>query len=639
MTRQAVLVVEPDPAVRKELGVGLARYGYEVVPAVTSEEGERFAAGLGPGVVVASAELPGYGDGAILERWRGEAGGEQTLVLLGKSDRDESTLPRAVRFVPVDGLSRDQVVHRIRLVLLGREVGVETDPALESLVGEVEQSPVLELVRGLARGRFVGRLELPAGEIRFAATGVCAAAAGPFGGSGRGRVGGLKAFCRLGRMRQGTLHVRPEDSSPVPPPGEAVAGRVDDLVIRAVEDASAGDFPHPRARVAVALGPSFFSTRFTDLEQRVLERAQGGTTAAALFDALAETDGEVLAVVESLAGRGLLTLAEPEARCYVVTDSSADLPIEVARAHGIHVVPLSVTFGKQRFYDGVDLRPKRFYEMLTAGGDHPFTKPPEVADFERSYGELLPRRDVVSVHLSGKLSQTVVHARQAREGVVAGGAAGGAAKGAAAPGVAIDEAAAMAAADTASGGARHELRIVDSGLVSLALGTLAVFAARLAARGRSAAEVEARLDDLKGRMDVLFVVDTLEYLRRGGRIGAARAWIGKLLDIKPILGVADGEVVPVDRARGGRAAHPRILELMAGRADGERPMVAGFAHANAPVWADRLRTLVEARFRVVETLVAEMGPTVGTHAGPGTVGVAWLQLNDDELDLLAPLDA
>lgn len=632
MTRQAVLVVEPDPAVRKKLGVGLARYGYEVVPAVTSEEGERFAAGLGPGVIVASAELPGYGDGAILERWRGEAaGGEQTLVLLGKSDRDESTLPRAVRMVPVDGLGWDEVVRRIRLVLLGREVGVETDPGLETLVGEVEQAPVLELVRGLARGRFVGRLELPAGEIRFAETGVAAAAAGPYGGSGRGRVGGLKAFCRLGRLRQGPLHVRPEETAPPPPPGEAVDGRVEELVIRAVEDASSGSFPHPRARVAVALGPSFFSTRFTPLEQRVLEQAQGGTTAAALFDAMAETDGEVLAVVESLIGRGLLTLAEPEARCYVVTDSSADLPIEVARAHGIHVVPLSVTFGKQRFHDGVDLRPKRFYEMLTEGAEHPFTTPPDAADFERRYRELLPRRDVVSVHLSGKMSQTVVHAREG----------GGAAKAPVAAGVAIAEAAASAAAGTggAGEGQHHALRIVDSGLVSLALGTLAVFAARLAARGRSAAEVEARLDDLKARMDTLFVVDTLEYLRRGGRIGAARAWIGKLLDIKPILGVADGEVVPVDRARGGRAAHPRILELMAGRADAKRPMVAGFAHANAPVWADRLRKLVEERFQVVETLTAEMGPTVGTHAGPGTVGVVWLQLNDDELDLLAPLEA
>ncbi|HEX6203028.1 MAG TPA: DegV family protein [Thermoanaerobaculia bacterium] len=627
MTRQAVLVVEPDPAVRKELGNGLARYGYEVVPAVTSEEGERFAAGLGPGVVVASAELPGYGDGAILERWRGAAAtGEQTLVLLGKSDRDESTLPRAVRLVPVDGLGWDEVVRRVRLVLLGREMGVETDPRLETLVGDLEQVPVLELVRSLVRGRFVGRVELPAGEIRFDTTGVSAASAAAYGGAGRGRAGGVKAFCRLGRLRQGTFHVRPEEApAEPPPPGETVEARVEDLVIRAVEDASAGDFPHPRARLAVALGPAFFSTRFAPLEQRVLERAHGGTTAAALFDSLAETDGAVLAAVLSLAGRGALTLAEPEARCEVVTDSSADLPVEVARAHGIHVVPLSVTFGKRVFHDGVDLRPKRFYELLTEGAEHPFTTPPDAADFARRYRELLGRRDVVSVHLSGKLSQTVVHARKAAEEATA---AGGVSVAAAAGGGAAE-------ADVAS---RHELHVVDSGVVSLALGMLAVFAARLAARGRSAAEVEARLEEWKGRMQILFVVDTLEFLRRGGRIGAARAWMGKLLGIKPILGVADGEVVPVDKVRGGRAAHPRILDLMAGRADAERPIVAGFAHANAPVWADRLRKLVEGRFRVVETLTAEMGPTVGTHAGPGTVGVAWLQLDDSELALVAPLE-
>ncbi|HEX2165324.1 MAG TPA: response regulator, partial [Thermoanaerobaculia bacterium] len=160
MSRQAVLVVEPDPAVRRELGTGLARYGYEVVPAATADQGERFAAGLGPGVVVASAELPGYGDGAILERWRGEeASGRQTLVLLGKAGGDEASLPRAVRVVPVDGLSWDEVVRRVRLVLLGREIGVETDPELQSLVGDLEQAPVLELVRALVDGRFVGRLE------------------------------------------------------------------------------------------------------------------------------------------------------------------------------------------------------------------------------------------------------------------------------------------------------------------------------------------------------------------------------------------------------------------------------------------------------------------------------------------------
>jgi DegV family protein with EDD domain len=150
------------------------------------------------------------------------------------------------------------------------------------------------------------------------------------------------------------------------------------------------------------------------------------------------------------------------------------------------------------------------------------------------------------------------------------------------------------------------------------------------------AEVARRLREIRPRVGILFVVDTLEYLRRGGRIGAARAGMGKLLGIKPILGVAGGEVVPVDRARGGRAAHPRILELVAERVEPKRPLVVGVAHARAPVWADRLRKLVEERFEVADLVVAEMGPTVGAHAGPGTVGLAWVQLSDEELELVRP---
>jgi DegV family protein with EDD domain len=622
MPRPAVLVVEPDARARKELVVGLARYGYEVVPAVSSEEGERFAAGLGPAVLVAAATLPGYGDGTILERWRGAATtGERTLVLLGRGEGDPAALPRSVRHVPVDGLTGDEVALKVRLVLLGREVGVETDPELETLVGELEQVPALELARSLALSRFTGRVELPGGAVRFQDGEAVAAVADGYGGSPARRAGGVKAFCRLGRLRQGTFHVRPDEggTAAAPPPGEAIGLRLDALVIRAVEEASAGDYPHPRARLRVEIGPAFFSARFSGLEQQVLAHAQRGATAGALFDLLAGTDGEVLAAVRSLVGRGLVVLGEPDARCDVVTDSSADLPLEVAQAHGIHVVPLTVTFGDRVFHDGVDLRPKQFFELLATDGEHPFTTPPAAAELARRYRELLPRRDVVSVHLSAKMSQTVVHARQA---------AG----------------AATAEVATRPGGEGREpevpeLRVVDSGVVSLALGLLAVFAARLAARDRSAAEVEERVAELAARMEILFVVDTLEYLRRGGRIGAARSWIGKLLGIKPILGVAGGEVVPVDRVRGGRAAHPRILELMAGRVDAARPLLAGVAHANAAVWADRLRRLVEERFEVAEMLVAEMGPTVGTHAGPGTVGVAWLQPTAEELELLAPLGA
>jgi DegV family protein with EDD domain len=499
-------------------------------------------------------------------------------------------------------------------VLLGQEVGVETDPRLESLVGELDQTPPLELVRGLHGALFTGQVELPSGEIRFHRGEVVAATAQPLGASYR-PVGGFKAFCRLGRLRQGTFHVHPSEEAPVAVAGEALSRKVEELVIQAVEDASVGDVPHPRSRVHVELGPNFFSSTFTQPQQRALEIAQRGTNLGALLDAMPESDGAVLADLRRLETAGVLTLSEPEARLYVVTDSSADLPADVARSHGITVVPMEVSFGAERFRDGVDLRPKRFYDMLQSHAAHPVTSPPEAADFSTRYRDLLPRRDVVSVHLSEKMSQTVVHARQAAEPSLA-----------AVPRREGDE-------------PTPDLGVVDSHVVSLGLGLLTVFAARMAARDLGVQEVTRRLKEMRDRVEILFVVDTLEYLRRGGRIGAARAWMGKLLGIKPILGVADGEVVPVDKVRGGRAAHPRILELVAERAEAGRPLVAGVAHARAPVWADRLRKLVEERFEVAEMMVAEMGPTVGAHAGPGTVGLVWVQPSDEEMELVRPLDA
>jgi DegV family protein with EDD domain len=612
--RPSVLLIEPDADLRKQISTGLARFGYEVVPAVDAAEGVRFAAGLDLMVLVADADVPGFADNAVRDRLpeldRGDGG---ALVLLGRRPVEEAELPRAVRYLVVDGLSTEEMVRRLRLVLLGREIGVETDPALEALVGDLAQTPPLELVRALHRARFTGQVDLPGGEVRLDRGEVAAATARPVGAAYR-PVGGVKAFCRLGRLRQGTFHVRPLEALPAPAPAEAIGAKLDDLVIRAVEDASAGELPHPRSRLKVELGPAFFATTFTPAQQRALESAQRGATLGTILDEQAATDGAVLAELHRLRDSGLLTLEEPEARLYVVTDSSADLPETVVRSHGIQVVPMAVSFGDERFHDGVDLTPRQFYEMLEQRSDHPVTAPPQVTDFLGRYRELLARRDVVSVHISERMSQTVVHARQAAQDALA------------------------ATPRRRAGEPPAEAGVIDTGVVSLGLGLLAVAAARMAARDLGTAEVVRRLEEMRQRVGILFVVDTLEYLRRGGRIGAARAWMGKLLGIKPILGVEGGEVVPVDRVRGGRAAHPRILELMAGRADASRPLIAGIAHARAPVWADRLRKLVEERFDVVELTVSEMGPTVGTHAGPGTVGVAWLQPTDEELELVAPLE-
>jgi DegV family protein with EDD domain len=602
MTRPAVLIVEPDSERRHELSRGLAELGYEVVPAMDVAEGLRFAEGLGPSVIIASAEQPELAELGLLERFAGSRG-LQTLVLLGRPPVEEAELPQEVLLLPAEGQASASLVRRLRLVLLGREIGVEADTRLESLVGDLSLTPPLELVRSLARAEFTGRVVVDDGEISFERGRVVGATAG--------RVRGVKAFCRLGRRLDGVFRVWPE---PVVAAG-GIELPVADLVILAVEDASVGEVPHPRTRVEVHVGPRFFSLAFSERQQELLTLAQDVGTVGDLFDAFPETDGELLEDLRILEEEEVLVLSPPEAAVQVVTDSTADLPADLVRRLGIEVVPLSVSFGDTRYVDGVTLRPQRFYELLEAGEHHPATQPPDVADFAAVYRRVVPGRDVVSIHISGKLSQTLAHAETA----------------------AAEELARLP--ERRKNGEPVTLEVVDSGRTSFALGMLVVFAARMAERGLEARQIAARLPEMAERLHTLFVVDTLEYLARGGRIGKARAFFGGMLRIKPILSFDEGQVGPIDRVRGGRAAHPKILELLRGRLDGSRPLVVGIAHAKAPVWADRLRRLVEEAFEVREMILTEIGPVVGTHGGPGTVGVVAFQPTDEELELLAPLTA
>jgi len=177
----------------------------------------------------------------------------------------------------------------------------------------------------------------------------------------------------------------------------------------------------------------------------------------------------------------------------------------------------------------------------------------------------------------------------------------------------------------------------DSFQVSAGLGLLTLCAARMARRNLPAAEIVRRVDEMRARFHLLFVVDTLEYLARGGRIGKAQALLGGLLGIKPILGVVAGEVAPVDRVRGGKAAHTRVVELFKERVDVSRPVMIGLAHASAPIWAERLRSLLQQNFIASETLASEIGPVVGAHVGPGCVGAVMFQPTDEESPLVAPL--
>lgn len=270
----------------------------------------------------------------------------------------------------------------------------------------------------------------------------------------------------------------------------------------------------------------------------------------------------------------------------VVTDSGADLPRELVEELGITVVPLAINFEAERLRDGVDLTPSTFYDRL-AGGEQPSTTQPSPADFEAAYRAVAEEADVIiSCHLSGSLSGTV-------------------------------QSATIAAREL-----NVPVHVLDTRSASLGIGFLAMEADRMAREGVAVPDIMTRLQTIVDEQSVLFLVDTLEYLQRNGRIGRAQAFVGGLLNIKPLLMLQDGIVAPVERARGRRAAVDRLLERMEQTAAG-KPLRVGIMHANVPEEASTLRDQILTRFSVEQLIVTELGPTVGAHVGPGAMGVVF----------------
>lgn len=271
----------------------------------------------------------------------------------------------------------------------------------------------------------------------------------------------------------------------------------------------------------------------------------------------------------------------------IVTDSTADLTKEQQQAAGITVVPLNVHFGDQVFRDHVDLTADEFFRRLRASAQLPRTSQPSVGVFEEAYRTLRGNGDeIVSVHLSSKVSGTYNSAQMAAKGVE-----------------------------------EQAIEVVDSLSTSMALGFMALEGARLARAGRDRATIAERLRALVPKARVICVVDTLTYLERGGRIGKARALLGSLLNVKPILQLKDGEVVPVGRARGRPQALNKLVELL--ERDGHVSQLA-IMHGAAQADAEQLRERVAASYPGLDILLTEIGAVLGTHTGPGVIGFTYL---------------
>ena len=270
----------------------------------------------------------------------------------------------------------------------------------------------------------------------------------------------------------------------------------------------------------------------------------------------------------------------------IVTDSVSDLPQEFARANGITVVPLYVTVGGDTYRDGVEMGADRFYSLLPELPSLPTTSQPSVADFESVYRPLLDEgHRIVSIHVSAKLSGTLNSAAQAVESL-----------------------------DAAS-----RIEIVDSQLAGGAQALLALDAARWAGETSALAEVARRTRRSIASNHGYVLVDTLEYLRKGGRIGKAQAFLGGMLNFKPIVCIRDGEAHPVERPRSYARASARIIEIVHALAPVSRLHVS---YATGP---DRAEAICAALSDLVDperVVLSRFGPVLGTHLGPKTVGVA-----------------
>jgi DegV family protein with EDD domain len=281
------------------------------------------------------------------------------------------------------------------------------------------------------------------------------------------------------------------------------------------------------------------------------------------------------------------------ARLSVVTDSTSYLPPELGERHGIHVVPLYVVFGGDRTVPETEIDDYgRFFDELRQAESLPTTSQPSVGDFTSVYEPLLADGgEVLSVHISGGLSGTTESARQAARALEGHG-----------------------------GGER--VHVVDSGTAAGGLGLMALAAARAAESGASAAEAADRIRAARSDLKMWFSIDTLEFLRRGGRIGAASAWIGSTLRVKPILTV-ENEMTPVERVRTASRAFERMVDYARQRhesgADGWCVQ-----HINAPDAGARLAERCRGVFGCEPVMVSEIGPVLAAHTGPGLLGVGSL---------------
>ncbi|HZH62828.1 MAG TPA: DegV family protein [Metabacillus sp.] len=273
----------------------------------------------------------------------------------------------------------------------------------------------------------------------------------------------------------------------------------------------------------------------------------------------------------------------------IVTDSTAYIPESIRKEYDIHMIPLSVNFGKETYQEEVEITSEQFFEKMRGKQELPTTSQPSVGKFVELFERLSKEYDaVISIHLSSGISGTY--------------------NGAAAAGEMVEN---------------IKVYAYDSEISCMVQGFYALRAAEMAREGKDPKDILARLDEMKKTIDAYFIVDDLSNLQKGGRLSGAQALIGSLLQVKPILHFEDKVIVPFEKVRTRKKALNRVLELLDEVAKKNEPMRVVVIHANRQEEAEKLQQELSKKYKHIECMVSYFGPVIGTHLGEGAMGIGW----------------
>ena len=276
----------------------------------------------------------------------------------------------------------------------------------------------------------------------------------------------------------------------------------------------------------------------------------------------------------------------------IVTDSTAYLPEEILEQHNISITPLSVIWGDEVYRDGVDMLPADFYQRLASSKTMPTTSQVTPAVMQSTFESLLEQGyDVLGIFLSSKISGTFQSAVQARDLIA---------------------------------GAGNKIALVDSLWTTMAMGWPVLTAARAAEAGENLSACQKVAENACAHSGVLFVVETLEFMKRGGRIGGAQAFFGSVLNIKPVLEMKDGQIEAVEKIRTKQKAMQRVVEIISERLKGKESIRLAATHANCEADAASMLELARSKMNPVEMTIGSLSPVIGNHAGPGTVALNYM---------------